>query len=130
MEICNLKSADDLVGMSPSDIIESSTLVQGTNKTKSLAEKVLETGEAVYNIEGSIKFKGADKALFVICSAMPIKDETGTIIGSLTVLTDMTEMKEKEKEIQDLLDYTNSCLKDLGEGILKSWGRESRCSSG
>ncbi len=118
-EICNLKSVDDLVGMSPSDIIESSTLVQGTNKTKSLAEKVLETGEAVYNIEGSIKFKGADKALFVICSAMPIEDENNVIIGSLTVLTDMTVMKEKENEIRDLLDYTNSCLKDLGEGILQ-----------
>jgi len=118
-EVCNLKSSDDLVGLSPSGIIESSTLVHGTGKTKSLAENVLETGEAVYNLEGSIKFKGADKELFVICSAVPIKDENGIIIGSLTVLTNMTEMKEKEEEIRNLLDYTNNCLKDLGEGILR-----------
>ena len=51
--------------MSPSDIIESSTLVQGTNKTKSLAEKVLETGEAVYNIEGSVKLKGCRQTLYL-----------------------------------------------------------------
>ncbi|MCQ1536948.1 PAS domain-containing protein, partial [Methanosarcina sp. KYL-1] len=120
VEVCNLKSADDFIGLSPSEIVESSTLVdntKGTNKTKSLAEKVLETGEAVYNLEGSVKLTGADKALFVVCSSVPIKDEDGVIIGSLTVLTDMTEMKEKEDEIQGLLDYTNSCLKELGEGI-------------
>ncbi|MGB9133369.1 MAG: methyl-accepting chemotaxis protein, partial [Methanosarcina sp.] len=119
VEVCHLKSSNDFVGMSPSDIIESSTLVQGTNKTKSLAEKVLETGEAVYNIEGSVKLKGADKSLFVICSATPIKDDSGVIIGSLTVLTDMTEMKEKETEIQNILNYTHNCLNDLGEGIRK-----------
>ncbi|KKG17424.1 MULTISPECIES: PAS domain-containing protein, partial [unclassified Methanosarcina] len=123
VEVCHLKSENDLVGMSPSEIIESSTLIQGTNgtnstsKTKSLAEKVLETGEAVYDLEGSVKLRGAEKALLVICSAVPIKDEAGIIVGSLTVLTDMTEMKEKEKEVKDLLDYTNICLKDLGEGI-------------
>ena len=117
--MCHLKLSNDFVGMSPSDIIESSTLVQGTNKTKSLAEKVLETGEAVYNIEGSVKLKGADKSLFVICSATPIKDDSGVIIGSLTVLTDMTEMKEKKTEIQNILNYTHNCLNDLGEGIRK-----------
>jgi methyl-accepting chemotaxis protein len=116
-EICNLKSVNDLVGKSPSDIVESSTLVHGNGKTKSLAEEVLETGVGVFNIEGTIKLRGADRALYVICSATPIKDETGTVIGSLTVLTDMTEMKDKEKEIQELLEYTNSCLKNLGEGI-------------
>ncbi len=118
-EICHLKSMDDFVGLSPADIIESSTLVQGNNKTKSVAETVLETGQGVYDIEGSVKLKGADKSLFVVCSSMPIKDENNIILGSLTILTDMTEMKEKEQEIRELLDYTNSCLKELGEGILQ-----------
>ena len=44
---------------------------------------------------------------------------SGVIIGSFTVVTDMTEMKEKEKEIQSILNYTNNCLNDLGEGIRK-----------
>ena len=118
-DVCNLRSPDELVGKSPSNIVENSTLVLDTENTKSLAEKVLETGEGIYNIEGSIKLRGADRALSVVCSAMPIKDETGVIVGSLTVLTDMTEMKDKEKEIQDLLDYTNTCLNNLGEGIRK-----------
>ena len=32
VEICNFKSADDLIGLSPSDIIESSTLVRDSTK--------------------------------------------------------------------------------------------------
>ncbi|WP_440947559.1 methyl-accepting chemotaxis protein [Methanosarcina sp. T3] len=117
VEICNLKSANEMIGLTPSDIVESSTLVHGNEGTKSIAETVLDTGKGVYNIEGSIKFRGADRAIYVVSSATPIRDETDTIIGSLMILTDMTEMKEKEKEIEELLNYTNVCLKNLGEGI-------------
>ncbi|WP_269851848.1 PAS domain-containing protein, partial [Methanosarcina horonobensis] len=117
VEICNQKSANELIGLTPSDIVESSTLVHGTGKTKSVAETVLDTGQGVYNIDGFIKLRGADRAIYVITSATPIRDDTDSIIGSLMVMTDMTEMKDKEKEVEDLLNYTNTCLKDLGEGI-------------
>ncbi|MCQ1537373.1 PAS domain-containing protein [Methanosarcina sp. KYL-1] len=110
VKVCKLRSADDAVGMSPFELMESTA-------KKSLAEKVLETGEAVYNLERPLKLKALDKALFTVTSSVPIKNEVGVIIGCLTVITDMTEMKEKEDEIQGLLDYTNSCLKELGEGI-------------
>jgi methyl-accepting chemotaxis protein len=119
VETCNVKNADDLIGLSPSDIIESSTLARSSKSSKSIAEEVLETGKGVYNIEGFIKFKGADKELFVMCSCVPIKNEAGVLTGSLMVLTDLTKIKEKGKEIQDLLNYTNICLKELGEGIRK-----------
>ncbi|WP_410507291.1 methyl-accepting chemotaxis protein [Methanosarcina hadiensis] len=116
-ECCNLKSPDEFVGLSPSQVVESSTVVL-TGKTKAIAEHVLETGESVSNLEGVVKLKGS-RPLNVICSATPVKDEGGTIVGSLTIFTDMTNFKEKEKEIQDLLNYTNTCLKNLGEGIKK-----------
>ncbi|AKB33298.1 hypothetical protein MSSIH_2608 [Methanosarcina siciliae HI350] len=117
VEICNHKSAEEMIGLTPSDIVESSTLVHGNGKSKSIAEAVLDTGTGVYNIEGSVKFRGADRTIYVITSAVPVKDEADSIIGCLMVMTDMTEMKEKEQEIAELLHYTNSCLKDLGEGI-------------
>jgi methyl-accepting chemotaxis protein len=115
-ECCNLKSPDEFIGLSPSQVVESSTVVL-TGKTKSVAEHVLETGESVSNLEGVMKLKGASRPLNVICSGMPIKDEAGAIVGSLVIFTDMTDFKEKEKEVQDLLNYTNTCLKNLGEGI-------------
>ncbi|WP_269852202.1 PAS domain-containing protein, partial [Methanosarcina horonobensis] len=110
VKACKFKSATEAIGLSPSDLMESST-------KKSLAEKVLETGEGVYNLERTLKLKAQDKPLHTVTSSVPIKDDTGAIIGNLTIITDMTEMKEKEKEVEDLLNYTNTCLKDLGEGI-------------
>ncbi|MCQ1537372.1 PAS domain-containing protein, partial [Methanosarcina sp. KYL-1] len=110
VKVCKLRSADDAVGISPFELMESTA-------KKSLAETVLETGEAVYNLERPLKLKALDKPLFTVTSSVPIKNEDGVIIGCLTIITDMTEMKEKEEEIQGLLDYTNSCLKELGEGI-------------
>jgi methyl-accepting chemotaxis protein len=119
VEICNARSADSLIGLSPHDIIESSTLVRDASKYKSVAEEVLDTGKAVQNLDGYIKFKGADRQLYVLVSCLPIKNEAGTMLGSLMVLTDLTKIKDKEKEIQELLNYTNTCLKELGEGIKK-----------
>ncbi|MCC4771730.1 PAS domain-containing protein [Methanosarcina sp. DH2] len=109
-KVCKFKNMDEAVGKSPSELLE-------TNSKKTLAEKVMETGEGVYNLEKSFKFKALDKPLFTVLSAVPITDENGVIAGSLTVITDMTEMKDREKEVKDLLNYTNSCLKELGGGI-------------
>ena len=91
VEVCNSKSADELIGLSPSDIIESSTLARNSTKTRSIAEEVLETGKGVYNINGFIKFKGADRTIFVMCSCVPVKNEAGVLMGSLMVLTDLTK---------------------------------------
>jgi methyl-accepting chemotaxis protein len=119
VEICNVKSPDDLIGLAPSDIIETSTLVRDASKYKSVAEEVLDTGKAILNLDGFIKFKGADRNLYVLVSGMPIKNEAGVITGSLMILTDLTKIKDKEKEIQELLNYTNTCLKELGTAIKK-----------
>jgi methyl-accepting chemotaxis protein len=112
VNVCKFKSASEAIGLSPSDLMESNT-------KKSIAETVLETGEGVYNIERALKLKAQDKPLHTVTSSVPIKDDTGITVANLTIITDMTEMKEKEKEVEDLLEYTNSCLKNLGEGIRK-----------
>ena len=118
VEICNSRNADDLIGLTPSDIIESNTIVRDA-KYKSVAEEVLETGKGVYNLEGFIKFRGADRALYLMVSALPVRNEAGVINGSLMVMTDLTKIKDKEEEIKALLNYTNLCLKNLGEGLKK-----------
>ncbi len=112
VKACKFKSVDAVIGITTAQLLE-------TNSKKTISDKVMETGEGVYNIEKSFKFKSLDKPLFTVLSAVPIKNEAGVIVGSLTVMTDMTAMKEKEQEIQDHLDYTNACLKELGEGIRK-----------
>ncbi|MDD3042513.1 MAG: methyl-accepting chemotaxis protein [Methanosarcinaceae archaeon] len=110
VEVCKLKKADDATGISPLELIE-------TTSKKSIADKVMESGKAVYNREKPLKLKAVDSPLHTITSSVPVKNNDGVIIGNLTIITDMTEMKEKENEIEEHLDYTNRCLKDLGEGI-------------
>lgn len=86
LEICRFKSAEEAAGKAPSELLE-------TSSKRTLAEKVMETGEGIYNLEKSIKFKGLDHPLYTVLLAVPVKDETGTIVGSLMVIIDMTEMK-------------------------------------
>ncbi|WP_440946106.1 methyl-accepting chemotaxis protein [Methanosarcina sp. T3] len=110
VKVCKFKSADEAIGRAPSELLE-------TSSKKTIAEKVMETGEGIYNLEKSFKFRAMDKQLFTVLSAVPIHDKAGNIIGSLTVITDMSEMKDREKEIEGHLDYINNCLKELGKGI-------------
>jgi methyl-accepting chemotaxis protein len=109
IEVCKFKNSDEVIGKLPSEFIE--------NNKKSFTEKVVETGQGIYNINLPLKLKVLDRTLFTVTSAVPVKDDSGSVVGVLTVLTDMTEVKQKEKEVNDLLDYTNTCLKELGEGI-------------
>jgi methyl-accepting chemotaxis protein len=111
LEIHKLKSVDEAIGMEIRDFLETDT--------KTITETVLETGKAVHNLERLVKFKILDKPLFTAVSSVPIIDDSGVAMGIFTSVTDMTEMKEKEKETENILNYSNSCLKDLGEGIRK-----------
>ena len=121
VKACKLKNADNAIGISPVELMD-------TTAKKSLSEKVLETGEAAYNLERVLKLKGVDSPLYTITSSVPVKNNDGIIVGNLTIITDMTEMKEKESEIKEHLDYTNRCLKDLGEGIKRVDGGDLNVS--
>jgi methyl-accepting chemotaxis protein len=52
-------------------------------------------------------------------SALPVRNDDGSIKGSLMVMTDLTKIKDKEEEIKALLNYTNLCLKNLSGGLRK-----------
>ncbi|MDD2439077.1 MAG: methyl-accepting chemotaxis protein [Methanosarcinaceae archaeon] len=110
IEVSRLRNADEAIGISPLELME-------TNSKKSIADKVMESGKAVYNREKPLRLKAVEHPLHTIMSSVPIKNNKNEIIGSLTIITDLTEAKEKEKEIEELLAYTNNCLSELGEGI-------------
>jgi methyl-accepting chemotaxis protein len=109
LEICKLKSVDKALGMEVREFLETDS--------KTITEKVLESGKPIHNQEGYIKFKILEKPLFTVVSSVPVIDSSGAAMGVFTIVTDMTEMKEKEKDTQNLLNYSNACLKDLGESI-------------
>jgi len=87
VKMCKFRSADEAVGLSPVELL-------GSGTKKSITEKVLKTGEAVYNLEWSLYLKALDKPIPSVISSVPIKDDSDVIIGCLTIITDMTEIKE------------------------------------
>jgi methyl-accepting chemotaxis protein len=111
LKLYKLKSVDQAIGMQIRDFLDTN------NKT--ITESVIEGGNAVYSKEAYVKFKILDEPLFTLVSSVPVIDDSGAKMGVLTVVTDLTAMKQKEKEAQDFLDYANSCLKDLGISLKK-----------
>jgi methyl-accepting chemotaxis protein len=111
LKLYKLKSVDQAIGLQVRDFLETST--------KTITETVIESGNAVYSKEAYVKFKALDKPLFTLVSSVPVTDDSGAKMGVLTVVTDLTEMKQKEKEAQDLLNYADTCLKDLGISLRK-----------
>jgi methyl-accepting chemotaxis protein len=111
LRLHKFKSVDQAVGMEVHEFLETNT--------KTITETVIETGNAVYSLEADVKFKVLDKPLFSLVSSVPVIDDSGAMMGVLTIVTDLTEMKQKEKEAQDLLEYANTCMKDLGGSLRK-----------
>ena len=128
------RACEDLTGVKAKEVI-------GTNKQwypfydeerPVLADLVLENPDNAHSlydtvqksedIEGAyivttwVKFRNGRRA-YVRATAAPLYDESGEVLGVVETIEDLTEVKEKEEQIQDMLDYTNKCLNMLSNGI-------------
>jgi len=83
-----------------------------------LYQQVIESGKPVINVEDTLEIHMTGKKLPIIRSAIPIYDN-GELLGVLIVLIDITNLKEKEKEIQNLLEYMKTCLTKLSNAIVE-----------
>ncbi len=113
LKLHKFKNVDQAVGMEVHEFLETE------NNNKTITEKVMESGKAVIDQEAYVKFKVLDKPLFSLVSAYPVIDDSGVTMGIFTTVTDLTEMKKKENDAENILNYSNICLKDLGKGIKK-----------
>ena len=107
---------DLVIGKAVTDLYTSVSVKETGSR---LHERVIESGKPIINIEDTIEIYKTGKKLPVIRSAIPIYDNNGELLGVLSVLVDITNLKEKEKEIQDLLEYTKTCLAKLSNAIVK-----------
>jgi methyl-accepting chemotaxis protein len=113
LKLHKLRSVDQAVGMEVREFLETK------NNEKTITERVMESGKAVLNQETYGKFRVLEKPIFVLLSSFPVIDDSGIMMGVLTIVTDLTEMKNKEIETEQILNYSNICLKNLGDGIKK-----------
>ncbi|WP_456469421.1 methyl-accepting chemotaxis protein [Archaeoglobus sp.] len=108
-KLAGYNSADEIVGKLPSEVFL-------TDGGKTIAERVMESGEAVLGLQAVVKSK-IGKEMPVIVSCVPVRDAEGKLIGAVDVFIDISDLKNKEKEIEEMLAYTGKCLNMLSEGI-------------
>ncbi|AAB90198.1 methyl-accepting chemotaxis protein [Archaeoglobus fulgidus] len=73
--------------------------------------------EGAYLTEIWLNFPRNGRKAYVRATAAPVYNEKGEIIGVVESIEDLTEIKEKEKEIEEMLAYTGRCLNMLSNGI-------------
>ncbi|WP_290623210.1 MULTISPECIES: methyl-accepting chemotaxis protein [unclassified Archaeoglobus] len=57
------------------------------------------------------------KEIPIMYVGTPLVDDSGKVTGCVEYVVDLTEIKEKEKEIEEMLAYTDKCLNMLSNGI-------------
>lgn len=122
VKLSQFQSEEEIIGKPSSDILGKTTLIGDDAEIKlganqSIIEIALDTRKNVDSLEAMVRVPGLDHELYTITSASLIYDEDGNFEGVLEVITDLTDVRQKEKEVEELLDYTNKCLADLGNGI-------------
>ena len=70
-----------------------------------------------YYAEGSFVFNGRETYLHF--TAAPLYNDEGKVIGAVETLVDLTDLKNREKDIQELLDYTRKNLEKFSEAFTR-----------
>ncbi len=68
-------------------------------------QEVITTGQAIIHKE-TTNFKKDGKQTWFLTSKIPLKDEEGNVTGILGMSHDITEQKEKEKKLAELMNMT------------------------
>jgi len=106
------KTADEVKGKTAVEALDL------TDRDKAQVDIVFETGESIINKEIPLPTKDG-KVIPTLASAVPIRDRMGRIIGAVEVLMDITPIKEKEKELRNLLDYMSRSASKIREAVSK-----------
>lgn len=72
--------------------------------------------ENAYLVETELTVPRTGKKIYVRATACPVYVE-GKLIGVVETIEDLTELKNKEREIEEMLAYTGKCLTLLSDGI-------------
>jgi len=103
-------SIDDAIGKRPSEL---ATNVAAGGRT--FIELALENRTTIEGKEGRLKIAtGETIPILSSCAPVYIADEFGGVVCSFV---DISEQKQKERQIQEIFDYTNTCLNMLSSGI-------------
>lgn len=88
--------AQDMLGRTDADILEKGT----ANDMMAMKQKVLDTGEET---KGQISVRDGTRSRYFDLRAEPYHNEDGTIAGVLSIAVDVTEQREREERLRNVL---------------------------
>ncbi|AIY89715.1 methyl-accepting chemotaxis protein [Geoglobus acetivorans] len=101
---------DDIIGKKCYELFRT----DDCNTEKCAVHRAMVTGESVTE-ETIARYNGNETP--IMYTGSPIRNEKGEIIGAVEYVVDLSEIKQKEKEIEDMLKYVRSNLEKLSYGI-------------
>jgi len=72
--------------------------------------------ENAYVVETELVFPRSGRKAYVRATARPVY-VGDNLLGVIETIEDLTELKQKEREIEEMLSYTGKCLTILSDGI-------------
>jgi PAS domain S-box-containing protein len=75
--------------------------------------RVMQNGQPVYDVQHAIEHPGGQRVILSI-NAAPIKDASNQVVGMIAAITDITERKQAEAEVQRL----TMAIEQTGEVIM------------
>lgn len=130
------KACEELTGVKASEIVGTDKAWMAFYKEKRpvLADIVLDNPEDAHRyykqvlksdkirnafvVETELESPRTGKKAYVRATAAPVYVE-GNLLGVVETIEDLTELKRKEREIEEMLAYTGKCLTLLSDGIRK-----------
>ncbi|MDK2877028.1 MAG: methyl-accepting chemotaxis protein, partial [Archaeoglobaceae archaeon] len=103
-------------------------LIDNLSNVEKLYEKVYRSKviDGAWVVEARFELPRNKRVVHFRTTGVPIMDENGRIKSVVVAMEDIKDLRDREKEIQDTLNYTNECLsrliaavKQLSEGNLK-----------
>ncbi|MGB3543398.1 PAS domain-containing protein, partial [Rubrivirga sp.] len=115
-----VETVDDIEGRTPADVFDplTATMVSRGNQV------VLESGEAVLDIEHPMG--DLEGARFGLTSRVPLRDETGEVVGVVGLTRDVTEAKRARIEADEQRHLLRSVIDTIPDFITVK-DRDGRC---
>jgi len=90
--------------------------MDGECKVCEAAMQAMKTQQPVYNVETVFVTKDG-KEIPITVNAAPLMGSEGNLEGAVCAVRDITELKKKEEEMKQMLEYLNAQSEKIGEAL-------------
>ncbi|RZN71331.1 MAG: PAS domain S-box protein, partial [Candidatus Methanolliviera hydrocarbonicum] len=105
------RTGEDLLTIRPEEIYREEDVA----KVEESVEVCKETGFSSCEVTA---IRGDGTEFPIIINRTPIKDEEGNLLGYIGTATDISELKEKERELADEKAFNDHVIDRIGEGLI------------